>query len=238
MVAAPDQEEGSMSNHTVSLNADGYARMRIDSNELAGDLVIAPAGRELVRITAAGDVVLAEGVGRTEAARGFWEAVEQLRRQPTQPASNEEDEYLIERMSLLLAEIAVIVNGPAPANGSWSYADLPEKVRALAQPASGGDERVGLVRQEGGNGPVVYWEPRTLYGTKLPDGASLYTRPAAEAVPEGVVRELYDAASRGFHISETCGPESKYLHISKFRSMEDLHAFSDAWTAVMKEAGK
>lgn len=47
--------------------------------------------------------------------------------------SRKEDEYLIERMGKLLAEIAIIVNGWPPDNISWSYHDLPEKVRALKQ---------------------------------------------------------------------------------------------------------
>jgi hypothetical protein len=47
--------------------------------------------------------------------------------------SRKEDEYLIERMGKLLAEIAIIVNGLPPDNISWSYHDLPEKVRALKQ---------------------------------------------------------------------------------------------------------
>jgi hypothetical protein len=42
-----------------------------------------------------------------------------------------EEEYLIERLSKLLAEISVIVNGPQPMGVLWSYADLPEKVQAL-----------------------------------------------------------------------------------------------------------
>lgn len=42
-----------------------------------------------------------------------------------------EDEYVIERMGRLLAEIALIVNGPHPNCGLWSYHDLPEKVAAL-----------------------------------------------------------------------------------------------------------
>lgn len=47
--------------------------------------------------------------------------------------SRKEDECLIERMGKLLAEIAVIVNGPEPPLTRWSYHDLPEKVRALKQ---------------------------------------------------------------------------------------------------------
>ena len=47
--------------------------------------------------------------------------------------SREEDAYVIERMGKLLAEIAIIVNGPEPHDTLWSYHDLPEKVRALKQ---------------------------------------------------------------------------------------------------------
>lgn len=45
---------------------------------------------------------------------------------------SEEDAYVIERMGKLLAEIAVIVNGPEPDMTRWSYHDLPAKVAALA----------------------------------------------------------------------------------------------------------
>lgn len=48
-------------------------------------------------------------------------------------AASEEDAYVIEQMGRLLAEIAVIVNGPEPAMTRWSYHDLPEKVRALQE---------------------------------------------------------------------------------------------------------
>ena len=50
----------------------------------------------------------------------------------------DEDAYVTERLSCLLAEISVIVKGPHPANGLWSYHDLPEKVAALRtkQPAA------------------------------------------------------------------------------------------------------
>lgn len=57
---------------------------------------------------------------------------------------------------------------------------------------------------------------------------------AAGAVPE--VTALYQAAANGFHITETCGPDKKYWHVSKFRSMADLHAFDDAWRATMLAA--
>ena len=45
----------------------------------------------------------------------------------------DEDAYVIEHMGKLLAEIAVIVNGPEPALTRWSYHDLPDKVRALKE---------------------------------------------------------------------------------------------------------
>jgi hypothetical protein len=42
-----------------------------------------------------------------------------------------EDEWLIERTCGLLAEIAIAVKGPEPANTSWGYHDLPELVRQV-----------------------------------------------------------------------------------------------------------
>lgn len=47
-----------------------------------------------------------------------------------------EDAYVIEQMGRLLAEIAVIVNGPEPALTRWSYHDLPMKVARIKQAAS------------------------------------------------------------------------------------------------------
>ena len=45
----------------------------------------------------------------------------------------EESAYIIDKLAKLLAEIAVIVNGPEPPLTRWSYHDLPEKVRALKE---------------------------------------------------------------------------------------------------------
>lgn len=45
----------------------------------------------------------------------------------------EESAYVIDKLAKLLSEIAVIVNGVEPHDTSWSYHDLPEKVRALKQ---------------------------------------------------------------------------------------------------------
>jgi len=61
-----------------------------------------------------------------------------------------------------------------------------------------------------------------------------WSRTPPPAIDIGKLRELYDAAGKGFHISETCGPDGKYWHVSKFPDMASLHAFVDAWTAVMR----
>lgn len=54
----------------------------------------------------------------------------------------DEDAYVIEQMGRLLAEIAVIVNGPEPADTRWSYHDLPEKVALLRKLQQGADTNV------------------------------------------------------------------------------------------------
>lgn len=65
------------------------------------------------------------------------------------PADAEEDAYVIEQTTKLLAEIAMIVNGPEPAGTRWSYHDLPAKVRALAStPAAPGIDLTSLVPAE------------------------------------------------------------------------------------------
>lgn len=56
-------------------------------------------------------------------------------------------------------------------------------------------------------------------------------QPSADAV-----RDIYDAAAKGFHTSETNGAERKYLHVIRFQSIEDLHGYEDAWTAAMVKA--
>lgn len=47
------------------------------------------------------------------------------------PHSIDEDAYVIDRLSKILAEIAVIVRGPEPVGHRHGYADLPERVAAL-----------------------------------------------------------------------------------------------------------
>lgn len=56
----------------------------------------------------------------------------------------EEDAYVIDRLGHLLAEIAVIVNGPEPPLTKWSYHDLPERVRKLAE-----QQRAGVLYTRG-----------------------------------------------------------------------------------------
>jgi hypothetical protein len=62
----------------------------------------------------------------------------------------EEGAYVIDALAKLLADIAVIVNGPEPPLTSWSYHDLPEKVRALRQaqqPAAAVPEGMVMVQR-------------------------------------------------------------------------------------------
>lgn len=48
---------------------------------------------------------------------------------------HDEDGYVIDKLSKLLAEIAVILKGPEPALKRWSYHDLPAMARALKEAA-------------------------------------------------------------------------------------------------------
>lgn len=63
------------------------------------------------------------------------------------------------------------------------------------------------------------------------DALATTPQPSADAV-----RDIYDAAAKGFHTSETNGAERKYLHVIRFQSIEDLHGYEDAWTAAMVKA--
>ena len=58
----------------------------------------------------------------------------------------DEQHYVIDKLAKLLADIAIIVNGPEPPLTRWSYHDLPEKVRALKQapPAAAVPDVAGL----------------------------------------------------------------------------------------------
>lgn len=60
----------------------------------------------------------------------------------------EESAYVIDKLAKLLAEIAVIVNGVEPHDTSWSYHDLPEKVRAQALAATPAQQPAAAVPAE------------------------------------------------------------------------------------------
>lgn len=92
--------------------------------------------------------------------------------------------------------------------------------------------RIAHYEKTGACGPVIADAIRAGILAALPE---LQAAPAAAGVPDAL-SDLYVSASRGFHITETCGPEGKYHHISKFRSIADLHAFADAWRAAMISA--
>lgn len=86
--------------------------------------------------------------------------------------SRKEDEYLIERMGKLLAEIAVIVNGLPPSNISWSYHDLPEKVRALKQaPPAAVPAGYDALRQFVNWAVGEVWQGRDISGGDVQDKA-------------------------------------------------------------------
>ncbi len=82
-----------------------------------------------------------------------------------EPADAEEDAYVIDQMGKLLAEIAVIVNGPEPAGTRWSYHDLPAKVKALAStPAAPG------IDLEQFREAVTYWRDTALRDMRHQNG--------------------------------------------------------------------
>lgn len=90
----------------------------------------------------------------------------------------------------------------------------------------------GNAAARGEPGGPVKWADGLTYSS-IPDGTMLYTTPQPSA---DAVREIYDAAAKGFHTSETNGAERKYLHVIRFQSIEDLHGYEDAWTAAMVKA--
>ena len=91
--------------------------------------------RILLRVSTAASDVETQSKAREQAA-AIRRARKSLRAADNRDATGvdaDEDAYVIERMGKLLAEIAVIVNGPEPALTRWSYHDLPDKVRALKE---------------------------------------------------------------------------------------------------------
>lgn len=52
-------------------------------------------------------------------------------------------------------------------------------------------------------------------------------------LPSSDEEAMYAAAGKGFHTSETSGTDGRYVHVIRFRSIEELHAYEHAWTAAM-----
>lgn len=65
----------------------------------------------------------------------------------------------------------------------------------------------------------------------LAANAARAVAPKAEQAPG--MQALYDAAAKGFHVTSTNGADSRYEHISSFRSIEDLQAYGRAFYAAM-----
>lgn len=82
----------------------GQCSMRVPAEETDPDLVLADCLAEIKRLRAA-----------------KW--------QPVEVSDTDEDAYVIDRLGHLLAEIAIVVNGPEPTGTRWSYHDLPKKVQ-------------------------------------------------------------------------------------------------------------
>lgn len=142
---------------------------------------------------------------------------------------------MIEHMGKLLAEIAVIVNGPEPALTRWSYHDLPDKVRALKEAptvAPAGEAVVIGYRPMEGKA-TISWR-----GSSNPDwvklGTKLYTHPAADAL--GAVRELpakwRQRAEQKISASQHASIEQKC--IARFRADDELARANELEAALAK----
>lgn len=86
-------------------------------------------------------------IAQRQLALGAWEA---CRAAESQRQDAAEDALVIERLSQLLAKIAIVVNGPQPKGTLWSYHDLPDKVATLAKEAT----RYRWLRER-----ATAWEP-------------------------------------------------------------------------------
>jgi hypothetical protein len=88
-----------------------------------------------------------------------------------------ESEFVIDKMSKLLAETVVILRGPEPPLKRWSYHDIPEQVAALkAERDSLRAERDGLARWKSTHAPRI----EALQGLK--DHAQAEAAKGAEAL--------------------------------------------------------
>lgn len=96
---------------------------------------------------------------------------------------------------------------------TMTFKETPEVLRELS----------AIIRQHGTCAPMALEMVAEVIDAHLAKGAQ---------VPDEM-KSLYEAASKGFHTSESFGPDHKYWHVSKFQSLEELHAFIDAWTRTM-----
>lgn len=124
------------------------------------------------------------------------------------------------------------------ANWTLELAYAPQSV-STTPPAAQGDadlvDRIALIL----SGNALYPSGRTIERAKAiaalmhgtPQPAQADTTAGAHGV--GDAAKLYDAAAKGFHTSQSYGPDKQYLHVIKFSSLESLHAYEDAWTKVM-----
>ena len=122
--------------------------------------------------------------------------------------------------------------GTVIGNPNW-WADRLRRFLPKQEATGSGGEAVYQIRTGDGRGWID--ETKAVYdwwngSEDAPPRRILYTYPATGS---GGEVDLYDAASKGFHTSESCGPEGKYLRIIKFRSLDDLHTYEDAWTKAM-----
>jgi hypothetical protein len=102
--------------------------------------------------------------------------------EPATAGDADEDAYVIERLSQLLAEIAIIVNGPEPELRKWSYHDLPEKVRALkATPAAAVPDGMEPFNDLAGDSPTVARHNGYNHGFR--DGWNTYRKEVLAAAP-------------------------------------------------------
>ena len=150
-----------------------------------------------------------------------------LSAQPSQgdQRDSDEDAYVIERLSGLLAEIAVIVNGPQPPGTRWSYHDLPEKVRALAARQPVGQEPVAHVPIHPRNGPL--WADTYPEGSAADGRSPHYERmPLYAATPAQKPAQVYlDGLDRA--LGEAIDQRDRYHEVA-----DDLAGHIAAITGV------
>jgi len=84
------------------------------------------------------------------------------------------------------------------------------------------------------DGDITHIDETIAHIRTLKKQVALLATPQSSAPVVGdELASLYDAASVGFHISESCGPERKFLRITSFPSLDALQAYEDAWTEAM-----